>query len=169
MYTGGGLLLACAGCGLLCERALLATGRRARLAELEAEGYLSLGGGALGATPAAAAPSAEGGAEGAEGAEGGSGAAGAAGAETESGRAEGAEGAQGEGRLPLGLLLVVLGAAQAERLALLPGHRALCVCGVPQDIKVWSHLTPAAAPTLALTLSLSLSLSLTPTLSVALP
>ena len=127
MYTGGGLLLACAGCGLLCERALLAKDRRARTAELEAEGYHSLSGGALGGTPAAAAPSAEGGAEGAEG---------AAGAETETGRAEGAEGAQGEGRLPVGLLLVVLGASQAERLALLPGHRALCVCGVPQDLKV---------------------------------
>ena len=127
MYTGGGLLLACAGCGLLCERALLAKDRRARLAELEAEGYLSLSGGALGGTPAAAAPGAEGGAEGAEG---------AAGAETEAGRAEGAEGARGEGRLPVGLLLVVLGASQAERLALLPGHRALCVCGVPQDLKV---------------------------------
>ena len=130
MYTGGGLLLACAGCGLICERALLARERRARLAELKAGGWRSLSEGTLGGTQAAAAD----GADGAEVAEGG--AEGAEGAETETGRAEGTQGAQGEGRLPVGLLLVVLAASQAERLALLPGHRTLCVCGVPHDLKV---------------------------------
>ena len=127
MHTGGGLLLACAGCGLICERALLARERRARLAELKAGGWRSLSGGTLGGTQAAAA-------DGADGADGR-----AEGAETETWRAEGAagaEGAEGEGRLPVGLLLVVFGASQAQRLASLPGHRSLCVCGVPRDLKV---------------------------------
>ena len=47
-----------------------------------------------------------------------------------------AEGVPQTRGLPLGLLLVVFAASQAQRLAFLPGHRMLCVCGVPQDLKV---------------------------------
>ena len=47
-----------------------------------------------------------------------------------------AEGVPQTRGLPVGLLLVVFGASQAQRLALLPGHRSLCVCGVPHDLQV---------------------------------
>ena len=46
-----------------------------------------------------------------------------------------AQGAQAGGGLPAGLLLVVLVASQAQRVAFLPEQRTLCVCGVPQDLK----------------------------------
>ena len=46
-----------------------------------------------------------------------------------------AQGAQAGGGLPAGLLLVVLVASQAQRVAFLPEQRTLCLCGVPQDLK----------------------------------
>ena len=46
-----------------------------------------------------------------------------------------AEGTQA-GWLPAGLLLVVFVASQAQRVAFLPEQRTLCMCGMPQDLKV---------------------------------
>ena len=106
-YAGGCLLLACACCGWICERALRARDARTRAFELEEAGWFS----PSTETPAAAAAAAE------------------------AGEVGEAEGTQGEARLPVGLVLVVLAASQAQRVAFLPEQRTLFVCGVPQDLK----------------------------------